>query len=85
LTVNFRALKKLTYFLVEKCASKNMYKRGSVEEYLCAFSEAQCSFLFSINAFDENRLVESFVEFIVVFFPIDKVNYVIDTLIEQNG
>lgn len=79
-----RAVKKLTYHLVEMCAAKNMYKRNEVSRYLIAFSESHSSFLFSIEACHDIDLVKSFIEYVVIYFPLDKAHDLIDLLIKQN-
>lgn len=85
ITIYFRTIKKLTYHLMGKCAAKNMYKRNEVSEYLVAFSESHSSFLFSISEFCESQLLESFVEFIIIYFPVEKASELINTLIKQKA
>ena len=84
LFINFiTAIKKVCYYLVTKCTPVNMYKRGKFSNYLAAFAEAESSFLFSVKHFDVERLVESFVEFISIYNPIDKVKTILHILREQ--
>ena len=71
------------YYLITNCSAVNMYKRGNLFEFLASFAEAESSFLFSINYFNLDRLVESFIEYIVIYYPIDKVNTILSILIEQ--
>ena len=85
ITIYFRTLKKLTYHLMGKCAAKNMYKGNEVSEYLVAFSESHSSFLFSISEFCESQLLESFVEFIIIYFPVEKASELINILIKQKA
>lgn len=85
ITIYVRALKKLTYYLVEKCAAKNRYKRNEVENFLLAFSESHSSFLFSITDCDELDIVESFISYVVIYFPTEKATELIDILMKQNG
>lgn len=84
ITIYTRALKKLTYFLVEQCAAKNMYKRHEASKYLTAFSESHSSFLFSIQEFYNLDLVKSYTEFIVIYFPLDKARELINLMMKQN-
>ena len=84
ITIYIRALKKLSYHLVEKCAAKNMYKRNEMSKFLIAFSEAYNSFLFAIKNDYETNMLETFVEFVVIYFPVDKVRALINNLIKQN-
>lgn len=85
ITIYFRALKKLTYHLVEKWAAKNLYKRNEVSKYLIAFAESHISFLFSISEVCESQLLESFVEYIIVYFPTEKATEITNILIKQKA
>lgn len=85
ITIFIRWLKKLTYHLVEQCAAKNMYKKNETSNFIVAFSESHSSFLFSINKFDEVNLVESFIEYMVIYFPLDKARKLIKSMIKQNS
>jgi hypothetical protein len=85
ITIFIRSLKKLTYYLVEKTAAKNMYKKNDMSKYVVAFSESHSSFLFSINKFDDCDLLKSFVEYMVIYFPLDKARELIKSLMKQSA
>lgn len=85
ITFYFRAIKKLTYHLIEKAAARNMYKRKSSKEFGVAFAESFIAFLSSINAAGAEPSVASFIEYIVIYFPLDKCTRLIDDLILQNA
>lgn len=78
-----RTLKKLPYFLIEKTAAKNMYKRNKMTEFIVAFAESYTSFLFSIIP-GGVCAIDTFVEFVVIYFPEEKAQALIETLIEQD-
>ena len=84
ITFYLRALKKCAYFFIEKAAAKNMYKRKNPAEYSVAFAESYIAFLSSINAIGTQDLLQSFCEYIVIYFPNDKCTNLINTLAEQN-
>lgn len=84
ITGYIRVIKKLTYFLVEKTAPRNMYKRKLPEEYVVAFTESFISFL-SIMDTSDNSLVESFIEYITIYFPKIKVQQLIDLLGQERN
>lgn len=69
-TAFFRVIRKLPFFLIEKCSTKNLYKRNDFVQYIKAFTEAS-SALFSALGEKSSRL-ENFIEFIVIYFPKEK-------------
>ena len=79
-----RLVKKLPLFLVENCGSKNKYKHNNLLDYSAAYSESHCSFLFSINDFNEERILRSYIEYVVIYFPPSKVIRLFRHLIRQN-
>ena len=80
-TAFVRAVKKLPYFLVETCSTKNLYKRCSSNQFMTAFVEAAACFDAASNSGGERlRLVEQFVEFSVVYYSADKCRELIDRL-----
>ena len=80
-TAFVRAVKKLPYFLVETCSTKNLYKRCSSSQFVTAFVEAAACFdAASNNGCERLRLVEQFVEFSVVYYSADKCRELIDSL-----
>ena len=81
ITIYIRALKKLSYYLVEQTAAKNMYKRNETSKFLVSFSEAHASFLFSIGSPED--IVKSFCEFVVIYFPEAKAREILDALKRQ--
>lgn len=81
ITIYIRALKKLTYYLLEQTAAKNMYKRNETSKFLVSFSEAHASFLFSIGSAED--IVKSFCEFVVIYFPDAKAREILDALKKQ--
>lgn len=83
LTIYFRALKKLTFHLVQRWAARTLYKDSDVSKHLIAFAESFSSFLFSISQFDEQDLVQSFIEYIVIYFPVDKVRGLVTRMMKQ--
>lgn len=80
ITFYLRTLKKCAYFLIEKTAAKNMYKRKEPSEYWIAYAESLVSFLTSINLVHCQDYVKSFCEWIVVYFPVAKCNTIINNL-----
>ena len=80
-TAFVRAVKKLPYFLVETCSTKNLYKRCSSNQFVTAFVEAAACFDAVSNSGGERlRLIEQFVEFSVVYFSADKCRELVDRL-----
>lgn len=73
ITFLIRAVKKVTYYLVEIAAAKNMYKRRNPSEYLISFVESFIAFI-SMSSIKSSgtSLVKQFLEFIIIYFPSDK-------------
>lgn len=79
-TAYFRAIKKLPYFLVEECCTKNLYKSSEMMHYTRAFVEASSSFQFAMSGdsneetdkLDMVQSMKDFIEFIVIYFPQEK-------------
>lgn len=72
ITIFFRVIKKLTYELIQKCATKNLYKRSEVLDFTMSFCEAHHAFLSLCGESYEVRGLQSFIEFIIIFFPPEK-------------
>ena len=60
ITIYIRSLKKLTYFLMRKCAANNMYKRNKMSEFVTAFAESYFAFMASIKYENESSLIKNF-------------------------
>lgn len=71
ITFFIRALKKTAYYLVEQAAAKNMYKRKVISDYLVSFAESFVAFMSCIKS-SETPLCQSFLEYIIIYFPSDK-------------
>jgi hypothetical protein len=76
-----RIVKKACFVLLQKVGPRNMYKRKLPQEYVKSFAESCVAFMCSINQASEQTLVESFIEYSVIYFPIDKCSKVIDDMI----
>lgn len=74
----FRIIKKSCFVLLQRVGPKNLYKRKSVEEFTRSFAESCVAFLCSLNKASELSLVKSFIEYSVIYFPVDKCARVID-------
>mmetsp|Transcript_32648 Transcript_32648/g.28905 ORF Transcript_32648/g.28905 Transcript_32648/m.28905 type:complete len:291 (-) Transcript_32648:261-1133(-) len=80
ITIAARSIKKLTYFLVEKCSAKNQYKKSTPSSYLFSFLESFSSFLSSIDCHDCD-IAKSFAEYIIIYFPENKASHVLEHFI----
>ena len=82
-TLFFRAVKKLTYELVETCATINSYKHSQPEEFIVSYAEAHFAFLTSLKKEDEVLNLDNFIEFIIIYFPEDKVRTLLAQFLEE--
>jgi hypothetical protein len=82
-TLFFRAVKKLTYELVETCATINSYKHSRPEEFIISYAEAHFAFLTSLKKEDEVLSLDKFIEFIIIYFPEDKVRTLLAQFLDE--
>ena len=83
ITIFFRKIKKLALELVKLCATTNLYKRTKILDYTKSFIEAYNAFSVCVNDNTENTPfdeIQGFIEFIVIFFPQQKVEAIIQSL-----
>jgi hypothetical protein len=84
-TFFFRALKKLAYFLTLNFATKNSYKHSKIEEFLNSFAESHFSFLTAIGMVEKVDLIETFAEFIILYYPEEKAGDILSAMINSEG
>lgn len=80
-----RTLKKITLYLLEKVSVRNKYKSNDEKEYLVAYTEtfAMFSKIF-LEGIHTPNIMERFLEFICIYYPLSKVSYLLNTL-EKEG
>ena len=84
-TAYFRVIKKIPKFIVEKCSTKNLYKRNIPSQYIIAFVESSTSFAFASGGINHQRIIEDFIEFIIIYFSEVKWEEIINRIINHSS
>ena len=82
-TAYFRVIKKIPKFIVERCSTKNLYKRNQSNQFIIAFVEASTAFSFAWGGVNFERILEDFVEFIIIYFSEAKCEKIINNIIKH--
>jgi len=90
MTFYIRALKKLTYHLIENWSTKNLYKRNLMSQYIIGFTESWVAFMWAVDSEYVKSIhitdyVKSLVEYSVIYFSHDKCQALINALMLQDG
>lgn len=81
-----RTIKKIAFFMLDKVSVKNKYKSNDLSEYIQAYTETFCIFsLIFLDGQDTQKLMVRFIEFISIYFPIQKVVFITKELHKEKA